>query len=98
MVLVCFLKDLLKFVRGISKFIEQTLCNNSKKICFFLAYIYIIPTKEVCTSKSLLVGTFGNSMMRCDCRNEQLCKTAELQKAPSAQSSSKILELAKGKE
>lgn len=37
-------------------------------------------------------------MMRCDCRNEQLCKTAELQKAPSAQSSSKILELAKGKE
>lgn len=39
-------------------------------------YIMDVPTKEACISKSLLVGMFGNSTMRCDCRNEQLCKTA----------------------
>lgn len=73
------------------------ILQQQQKICLCLAY-HIIPTKEVCINKSLLMEMFQNSTMRCGCRNEQPCKTAELQKAPSAQSSLKILELAKGKE
>lgn len=56
--------------------------------------------KEARVSKRLLAGAVGNGVMRCDCRNEQLSKTAVWNSKSSYCTGPawKIPELAKGKE